>query len=142
MTREIDNLAANMLTRVASPTLLRFLADRKAEKARLEQRLSAQATSRPAATIIPNLELRGLFREKVARVRETLDDATVCGGAAAVLSTLIESVTIHPEGPDSSEAEVVAKALICWRSLQTTTPPRGAAYVVLWCWLRGQDLNL
>ncbi|WP_413071687.1 recombinase family protein [Sphingomonas sp. 1P08PE] len=127
VTREIDNLAANMLTGVASPTLLRLLADREAEKARLEQRLSAQATSRPMATIIPHPELRRLFREKVARLRETLDDAAVRGEAAEILSTLIESVTIYPEGERGPEAEIVARVadLLGWATNDNAAPRGG-----------------
>ena len=46
---EIDNLAANMLTGVLSLTLLKLLADREAEKTRLESQVAGQpATSRPA----------------------------------------------------------------------------------------------
>ena len=37
---EINNLAANMLTGVLSPTLLRLLSDREAKKARLEAKLT------------------------------------------------------------------------------------------------------
>ena len=52
VTREIDNLAANMLAAVASPALLKLLAHRKAEKARLEGQLSAPTTVVPSATIL------------------------------------------------------------------------------------------
>ena len=49
--REIDNLAANMLEAVASPTLLKLLAERESEKARLEGqlKLSAPTTVRSVA---------------------------------------------------------------------------------------------
>ncbi len=42
-------------------------------------------------------------------MREALDAETVRGEAAEILSTLIESVTIYPDGRDGPEAEVVAK---------------------------------
>ena len=54
---EIENLAANMLTGVASPTLLRMLSEREAEKARLER------VAAPMAAILPHpslLRKRGL----------------------------------------------------------------------------------
>ncbi|MDP1028636.1 hypothetical protein Q5H91_15545, partial [Sphingomonas sp. KR1UV-12] len=86
VTREIDNLAANMFTGAASPTLLRLLADQEAENALLEQRLSAQATSRPAATIPLHPDLHRLFREKIAEQREALDEETIHGGAGEILS--------------------------------------------------------
>ncbi len=109
VTREIDTLAANMLAAVASPTLLRLLADREAEKSRLEGQLNIRTNVVPSATILPHPALLQLFEEKVARLRETLDNETVRGEAAEILSTLIESVTIYPHGKDGPEAEVVAK---------------------------------
>jgi site-specific DNA recombinase len=102
--REIDNLAANMLAAVASPVLLKLLAKRESEKARLEGQLVASTTVVTSATILPNPALLQLFEEKVSRLRETLDADTVRGEAAEVLATLIESVTIYPEGPRGPEA--------------------------------------
>lgn len=49
------------------------------------------------------------FRSKVAALRTSLDDAAVRSEAAAVLSTLIESVTIYPDESNGPEAEVVAR---------------------------------
>ena len=63
----------------------------------------------PSATIPPHPVLLQLFEEKVGRLRETLNAETVRGEASEILSTLIESVTIYPEGPHGPEAEVVAK---------------------------------
>lgn len=109
VTREIDNLAANMLAAVASPALLKLLADREAEKARLGGQLSAPTTVMPSTTILSHPALLQLFEEKVGRLRETLDTETVRGEAAEILSTLIESVTIYPEETHGPEAEVEAK---------------------------------
>jgi site-specific DNA recombinase len=109
VTREIDNLAANMLAAVASPALLKLLADREAERSRLEGQLSTPTTAVSSVTILPHPALLQLFEEKVARLRETLDSETVCGEAAEILPTLIESVTIYPDGEHGPEAEVVAK---------------------------------
>jgi site-specific DNA recombinase len=116
ITREIDTLAANMLAAVASPALLNLLADREAEKARLEGQLSTPTTVVPSATILSHPALLQLFQEKVGRLREALNAETVRGEAAEILLTLIESVTIYPDGKDGPEAEVVAKLsdLITW----------------------------
>ena len=38
-------------------------------------------------------------------------------------------------------SDAVSEVINCSRGPQTTTPPRRAAIVVLWCWLRGQDLT-
>ncbi len=122
--REIDNLAANMLTAVASPTLLKLLAEREAEKARLEGQLRAQTTAKSSATILPHPALLRLFEEKVAALRETLNAETVRGEAAEILSTLIESVTIYPDGEHGPEAEVVARMsnLIAFATSDNTAP--------------------
>ncbi len=109
VTREIDTLAANMLAAVASPALLKLLGDREAEKARLEVQLSTPTAVAPSATILPHPALLQLFDEKVRCLREALDEETVRGEATEILSSLIESVTIYPDGRDGPEAEVVAK---------------------------------
>ncbi len=109
VTREIDTLAANMLAAVASPALLKLLGDREAEKARLEGQLNTPTAVAPSATILSRPAVQQLFKEKVGRLREALDAETVRDEAAEILSTLIESVTIYPDGRDGPEAEVVAK---------------------------------
>ena len=109
VTREIDNLAANMLTGVLSPTLAKMLSDREAERAQLEAKLASQPHSAQSATILPHPVLKRMFEEKVGKLREMLDDEAVRGEAAEILSTLIESVTIYPDGEHGPEAEVVAK---------------------------------
>ncbi|WP_443025467.1 recombinase family protein [Sphingomonas sp. Leaf231] len=116
VTREIDNLAANMLAGVASPTLIKLLSDRENEKAALEARVAQRRPNKPASPVLPHPTLMRLFEEKVSKLRETLDDEPVRGEAAEILSTLIESVTIYPDEPCGPEAEVVAKVsdLLGW----------------------------
>ncbi len=109
VTHEIENLAANMLAGVLSPTLAKLLSEREAEKVCLEARLAQQAVSAPSVKILPHPALLRLFKEKVGKLCDTLNDQTVRGEAAEILSTLIESVTIYPEGEHGPEAEVVAK---------------------------------
>ena len=67
------------------------------------------------------------FKEKVAALRATLNDEAVIGEAAAVLETLIESVTIYPDGPHGPEAEVVAKVsdLMSWATNDNAAPKGG-----------------
>lgn len=129
VTREIDNLAANMLVGVASPTLRKLLADREAEKATLEAKLSAPVSALPSAAILPHPDLRGLFEGKIARLRDALDDEAVRGEAAEILATLIESVTIYPDGTSGPEAEVVAKVadLLAWATNDNAAPKGGAS---------------
>ena len=107
--REIDNLAANMLTGVLSPTLLKLLGEREAEKARLESQMAGKPATLRTATILSHPDFLRLFKEKIGGLREALDTETVRGEAAEILSTLIESVTIYPEGEHGPEAEVVAQ---------------------------------
>ncbi len=109
VTHEIENLAANMLAGVLSPTLAKLLSEREAEKVCLEARLAQQAVSAPSVTILPHPALLRLFKEKVGKLCDTLNDQTVRGEAAEILSTLIESVTIYPDGEHGPEVEVVAK---------------------------------
>ena len=109
VTREIETLAANMLEVVASPVLLKMLAECEAEKTRLEGQLSTPTMVAPSDAILPHPALLQLFQEKVSGLREAIDAETVRSEAAEILSMLIESVTIYPDGKDGPEAEVVAK---------------------------------
>ena len=125
--REIDNLAANMLLGVASPTLLNMLGEREVEKARLETALASRLMARPGATVLPHPALLRLFQQKVGALRAALDQDTVRGEAAEILSTLIESVTIYPDGENGPEAEVVAKAadLLAFATNDNAAPKGG-----------------
>ena len=125
--REINNLAANMLSGVASPTLLNMLGEREAEKARLEIALASRLTARPVATVLPHPALLRLFQQKVGALRDALDQETVRSEAAEILSTLIESVTIYPDGENGPEAEVVAKAsdLLAFATNENAAPKGG-----------------
>ena len=60
------------------------------------------------ATILPHPVLVERFEQKVAALRVSLDDEAIRTEATAILTTLIESVTIYP-GEDGPEAEVVAR---------------------------------
>lgn len=96
--REIENLTANILTGVLSPTLVKLLLDREVEKANIEAMLAAEVTATPIATILPHPDLLWLFKQKVEKLCDTLNDDTSHGEVGEILSTLIESVTIYPEG--------------------------------------------
>ncbi|MDN4634529.1 recombinase family protein, partial [Sphingomonas sp. PsM26] len=129
VTREIDTLAVNMLAAVASPALLKLLADREAEKTRLEGQLGTPTTVMPSAALLPHPALVELFDEKVGRLREMLDAETVRGKAAEILSTLIESVTIYPDSLHGPEAEVVANVsdLIAFATNDDAAPKGGVS---------------
>ncbi|WP_277971266.1 recombinase family protein, partial [Sphingomonas echinoides] len=123
---ELDNLYQNLLAGLASPALRAMIAEREAEKVRLETRGGTVTTGKPFAIIVPHPELVERFRSKVAALRQSLDDASIRTETAAVLSTLIESVTIYPDEPDGPEAEVVAKMtdLIAY-AVNDNAAPRG-----------------
>nr|WP_311725762.1 histidine kinase dimerization/phospho-acceptor domain-containing protein [Sphingomonas sp. BK481] len=116
VTTELDNLYQNLLAGLATPALRAMIAEREAEKVLLETRAGAVADSKPTAILLPHPVLVEQFRRKVASLRQSLDDASIRTEAAAVLSTLIESVTIFPDEPGGPEAEVVAKVsdLLTW----------------------------
>jgi site-specific DNA recombinase len=105
---ELANLTQNLLAGLASPTLMAMIADRESEKQRLQTITAPQPAVRRAG-MLPHSVLLKRFEEKVATLRAALDDETVRTEAAAVLATLIESVTIYPDGERGPEAEVVAK---------------------------------
>ena len=109
VTTEIENPYQNLLAGLASSALRAMIAEREAEKVRLEARGGAVHDRKPAAILLPHPELAEQFRSKVASFRQSVDDALIRTEAAAVLSALIESVTIFPDEPDGPEAEVVAR---------------------------------
>ncbi len=102
---EIENLYQNLLAGLASPALRAMIAKREAEKVRG----GAVHDRKPTAILLPHPVLVEQFRSKVASLRQSLDDALIRTEAAAVLSALIESVTIFPDEPGGPEAEVVAR---------------------------------
>ncbi len=110
VSRELENLTANLLSGVLSPTLQKVLGERETEKAILEARITKKPVMGATATILPHPVLLRRFEEKIARLRESLNDEAVRGEAGEILSTLIESVTIYPHEPGGPEAEVVARA--------------------------------
>jgi site-specific DNA recombinase len=87
--------------------MLKLLEACETEQARLEGHLRARMTVMPPTTILPHSALLQLLAEKVGRLRETLNAETVRGEAADVLSTLVESVTIYPNGEHGPEAEAL-----------------------------------
>ena len=105
---ELENLAANMLSGVLSPTLTRLLEQREAEKAAIKLRLRRTAPAAPVAQMVPHPFLVEMFARKVDTLRETLSDASVRVEAAALMDQLIESVTIYPVGARGPEAEIVS----------------------------------
>ena len=106
---ELANLCQNLLAGLASPALRAMIAEREAEKASLEVIAPSKRVSVPSADILPHPVLIEQFTRKVETLRASLDDETVRSEAAAVLVSLIESVTIYPSGECSPEAEVVAR---------------------------------
>jgi hypothetical protein len=127
ITTELDNLYQNLLAGIASPALRAMIAERETEKMRLEAHGGATTTEKSTATLLPQPVLMERFRSKVAALRESLDDASIRTEAAAVLSTLIESVTIYPDEAGGPEAEVVAKVadLLGW-AINDKAAPKGS----------------
>ena len=123
---ELVNLYQNLLTGPASPALRTMIADREAERTKIEARLASRADPTQAAVILPHPALLGQFSRKVRALRTSLDDDAIRTEAASVLSTLIESVTIYPAGEYGPEAEVVAKVadLVAYAANENTRPGR------------------
>ena len=123
LTTEIENLYQNLLAGLASPALRAMIAEREAEKVRG----GVVHDRKPTAILLPHPVLVEQFRSKVASLRQSLDDALIRTEAAAVLSALIESVTIFPDEPGGPEAEVVAKVsdLLTWATNDNAAPRGG-----------------
>ncbi|MBX9860626.1 MAG: hypothetical protein K2Y20_13710 [Sphingomonas sp.] len=64
---------------------------------------------------------------RFSALRDALDQEMVRSEAAEILSTLIESVTIYPDGEDGPEAEVIAKAadLLAFATNENAAPKGG-----------------
>ncbi|WP_310101999.1 hypothetical protein [Sphingomonas sp. BE138] len=103
-----------------------MIAVREAEKAQFARRARNEAQGTPAMPMPTSLVLRERFSRKVAALRQSLDDASIRTEAAAVLSTLIESVTIYPDEAGGPEAEAVAKVadLLGW-AINDDAAPKG-----------------
>ncbi|WP_404714205.1 recombinase zinc beta ribbon domain-containing protein [Sphingomonas sp. MMS24-J13] len=123
---ELATLSQN-LTVQFSPTLMTMLLEREAEKAQLEARLAFLGKPKTMAEVLPHPVLLERFTRKVEALRVSLDDDSVRTEAAAVLATLIESVTIYPAADHGAEAEVVAKVadLLIWATNDNAAPKGG-----------------
>lgn len=127
VTTELDNLYQDLLAGVVSSVLRAMIAEREAEKERLETQRVATTTEKPMVVSLPHPVLVDRFRSKVAALRQSLDDGLIRTEAAAVMLTLIESVTICPDEPGGPEAEVVARIsdLLAWATNDNAAPRGG-----------------
>ena len=107
--RELGNLYENLLAGIATPALRQMIDEREKEKARLISRAATvdRGVVSPPSLSTPSV-LQAQFRARTADLRSTLQDPAVRGQAASIMSRLIESVTIYPDEPEGSAAEVVA----------------------------------
>ncbi len=124
---ELEHLSANLLTGLLSPTLMKMLSDREAEKADLENRLARSVQAQPVAQILPHPVLVQKFREKISALRETLNESVIHTEAAELMDKLIERVTIYPDGANGPEAEVVARVadLVAYATNDNAAPGGG-----------------
>ncbi|WP_422921399.1 recombinase zinc beta ribbon domain-containing protein [Sphingomonas donggukensis] len=63
----------------------------------------------PQGQLFIDEQARIFVDDKVAELRVSLDEETVCGEAAEILSCLIESLTTNSTSAKGAEAEIVAK---------------------------------
>jgi site-specific DNA recombinase len=106
--REIDALSQNLLAGVVGPTITKMLADREEEKGRLTRALS-DAAKPQGAVVLPHPVLLKRFEEKVRDLRNALNDPSVRSVAVDLVQDLLETITIHPDGGEGAQAEVVAE---------------------------------
>ena len=95
---------------------MQLLCDTEAEKAKLESLLTRSTSAKPLAQIVPHPVLVQKFGDKIGALRETLNDDAVRTEAAELIVKLIESVTIHPDGANGPEAEIVSNVTDLFRS--------------------------
>ncbi len=124
---ELATLSENLLAGVVGPTIMEMISKREAERVTLISRLVARA-SPMKADILPHPVLLRRFEEKVARLREALNDDAVRAEAAKTIRSLIESVTIHPGLPDGTvDAEVSAVTGLLLTYAQDAKNPCGTS---------------
>ena len=108
---EINNLSRNLLSGVVSSTLAAMLASREEERDRLQAQLGRDVSE--DVKILPHPALVRRFEEKVARIRDALNDPAVRGEAAQTIRSLIASITIEVvEGEVVADVEASTGALI------------------------------
>ncbi len=105
---ELATLSDNLLAGVVGPTIMTMIASREAERVALASRLAVRANP-VKKDILAHPVLLRRFEEKIAGLREALNDGSVRAEAVTTIRSLIECVTIHPVLADGSvEAEVSA----------------------------------
>ena len=112
---EIGNLSRNLLAGVVSTTLAQMLSSREEERERLSAQLGQEIVDE--VRILPHPALVRRFEEKVAGIREALNDPAVRGEAAQIIRSLIGSITIEVvDGAVVADVEASAGALIDFAS--------------------------
>lgn len=123
---EIGNLAANFLTGTVSPTLSRMLSEREAEKTRIKRQLDTPVPTDPKVVAHPALVRR--YEQKVANLREALNDEVLKSDAIVALRTLIGSVTVNLDEQGGTVIDVEAStATLIDFAATTNAPQHGAA---------------
>jgi site-specific DNA recombinase len=108
---EIDNLSRNLLAGVVSKMLASMLAEREVERDALQGQLSADVSEE--VKILPHPVLLRRFEQKIAGIREALNDSAVRSEAAETIRSLITRVTIDVEaGEVVADIEASASSLI------------------------------
>ncbi len=109
---EINNLAENLLHGVVSLTLSDMLANREAERRRLQGQLAQQCAA--PAKVLAHPVLFKRFEEKLGTLREALNQPELRGEAAELLRQLIDSVTVNVDdhGRSTLDIEAQGRALI------------------------------
>ena len=123
---EINNLAANMLAGVVSPTVARMLDEREAECEKLRRRIDRPDPD--ALVLLPHPALRQRFEERVAGLRQSLSDPENKVEVAKVLGELIEEIIVYPPSYGASaEAEITARLsnLVSFANAKSRPPEGG-----------------
>ena len=122
---ELAALSENLLAGVVGPTIMTMISTREADREVLAARLATRA--RPIkADVVAHPALIRRFEEKIARLRDALNDEAVRVEAVATIRSLVESVTITASPVDGSAgADVSASAnKLLWFAQNAENPRR------------------
>lgn len=98
---ELATLSDNLLAGVVGPTIMSMISAREAEREDLAASIAARARA-IKADVIPDPALIRRFEEKIARLREALNDEAVRSKAVATIRGLVDSVTITADAADGT----------------------------------------
>ena len=122
--RKIASILKAVEDGLYNPSMKQRLTALETEKAELQQQLAAV----PAVTpIVPHPNLPAVYRRKVERLTETLDDPTIRTEAMEVVRSLIDRIVLHPRAGGGLDiqlhGDLVEILALCEERTPKSKPP-------------------